>query len=49
MMNSLKNAITKKYSQYKGRANRAELWQFGLVFFVITLGLILLKRFFVSF
>lgn len=35
IIENFKDIITNKYAQFEGRANRAEFWQYVLVYFVI--------------
>ena len=36
IIKNFKNIITNKYAQFTGRANKAEFWQYVLVFIVIS-------------
>ena len=36
-MNYIKEAVTKKYAQFSGRARRKEYWTYTLVVFIISL------------
>ena len=36
IIENFKNIITNKYAQFTGRANKAEFWQYVLVFIVIS-------------
>lgn len=46
IIENFKDIITNKYAQFKGRANRAEFWQYVLVYFVIAVAFIVLMNLF---
>ncbi|MDX9908676.1 MAG: DUF805 domain-containing protein [Mariniphaga sp.] len=46
IIENFKDIITNKYAQFKGRANRAEFWQYVLVYFVISVAFSLLMSLF---
>ena len=46
IIENFKDIITNKYAQFKGRANRAEFWQYILVYFVISVAFSLLMSLF---
>lgn len=37
IIENFKDVITNKYAEFKGRANKAEFWQFVLVYFLISI------------
>ena len=43
---NFKDVITNKYAEFKGRANKAEFWQFVLVYFLISIAFSLLMSIF---
>lgn len=46
IIENFKDIVTNKYAQFKGRANRAEFWQYVLVYFVISVAFSLLMSLF---
>ena len=46
IIENFKDIITNKYAQFKGRANRAEFWQYVLVYFVISVAFSILMSLF---
>ena len=46
IIENFKDIITNKYAQFKGRANKAEFWQFILVYFVISVAFSVLMQLF---
>ena len=46
IIENFKDIITNKYAQFKGRANRAEFWQYVLVYFVIGIAFSVLMNLF---
>ncbi len=46
MIENFKDIITNKYAQFNGRANKAEFWQYILVYILISIALSLLMSIF---
>lgn len=46
MIENFKDIITNKYAQFNGRANKAEFWQYVLVYILISIALSLLMSIF---
>lgn len=46
IIENFKDVITNKYAEFKGRANKAEFWQFVLVYFLISIAFSLLMSIF---
>ena len=46
IIENFKDIVTNKYAQFSGRANKAEFWQFVLVFVVISVAFSLLMSIF---
>ena len=46
IIENFKDIITNKYAKFTGRANRAEFWQFLLVYFVISVVFSVLMKLF---
>ena len=48
IIENFKDIITNKYAQFQGRANRAEFWQYALVYFVVAVVFMLLISLFAN-
>ena len=48
IIENFKDVITNKYAQFQGRANRAEFWQYALVYFVVAVVFMLLISLFAN-
>lgn len=46
IIENFKDIITNKYAQFKGRADKAEFWQYVLVYFLIGIAFTLLMNIF---
>lgn len=46
IIKNFKDIITNKYAQFKGRADKAEFWQYVLVYFLIGIAFTLLMNIF---